>query len=621
MSQLNEDKLQLYINEIETWRKASQVHAKFAIEQYKKVTQGLEEFHFEKARNESILNNLSDSIIVYEDDSKEIIIWNNATAHLFGFSSKQAIGQNFEILMSSFFPELTRLIDELLQTPPEQRKNHIITYNDVHLACKISSIKVRDHAYQLVSLEDNTDLINLQYLLEREKMRLEDRVMERTRQLEQQIKQKNKAHIKLEKMALTDTLTNLPNRSSFAIQLQNAVDRSRDDPNYNFALFFIDLDGFKLVNDTLGHHVGDELLQILAKRMKSVVRGSDLIARIGGDEFTCLLHNPGRKSRIKKMAKKFLDCLSEKVNLANGQKVTVSASIGICFNTDGEVDASRIMSMADLAMYEAKRLGKNRYEIFSDKMHMQMQEHVDLTTKIENAFENNEFFPYFQPICDINGRIRGAEVLSRWIHQGEMISPAKFIPLLEQRGLIQKFTYHLMKKVVYLLKKYPQIPPVSINLSIQQFYDENFIENIDNFFKDDNSIISRVNFEITESMFNNDPQLLTYQIDELRTRGFKIYIDDFGTGYSSFSYIRRFTADVIKIDREFITGIENNPKDLQLLRGMIALMSSLGMDIVIEGVETREQLNRIVLIDDSVRIQGYLFHKPMPIEHFLDIYR
>ncbi|MBL4712328.1 MAG: EAL domain-containing protein, partial [Gammaproteobacteria bacterium] len=480
-------------------------------------------------------------------------------------------------------------------------------------------IDIEGHPYQLVLLEDSTELIDLQHMLESEKTHLEDRVVERTYELEQQITQKKTAQIKLEKMALTDTLTALPNRAAFEVQLQHALDRSRTDTAYKFAILFIDLDGFKIINDTFGRHTGDELLQEISHRMQSIVRGSDVVARIGGDEFICLLHTPGGESRIVTMAKIFLNEIAKPIVLSGNRKMSVSASIGICAGTGNETEASRIMTMSDLAMYEAKHRGKNRYEIFSESMWQQMQENVSLTSKMDQAFENKEFMPYYQPICDLDGNIIGAEVLSRWCHEGEMIPPGKFIPVLEQRGLIRKYTNNLIENVVQSLQQYEHLPRVSINLSIQQFYDEDFLAKVDQIFDKSPELRQRTSFEITESMFNQDPELIMYKINQLSERGFKIYIDDFGTGYSSFAYIRKFTADVVKIDREFVMNIEQSEKDLQLLKGMIALMKSLDMEVVIEGVETKQQLDKIRALEQTVKIQGYYFYKALPLEQFLAV--
>jgi len=609
---------ELYISEIETWRKSSKLHAENAITQYKKVTEGLEDIYLEKTRNDAILSSLSDGIVVF-DQNKNIIIFNKTAEKLLDLYSKDTIGHDFEEIFEAHYPELLTFTRKQKIVHSKKRKRHIVHINDDFISCRLDKIQIRDQEYCLLLLENSTDIITTQHALEKEKKSLSKKVAEKTSDLQKEIHEKELAKKKAEEISLTDVLTTLPNRRSFLVELENILSKCQRDKKNSFSLLFIDLDGFKVINDTLGHYAGDVLLIEISKRLQNNIRANDFCARLGGDEFIVLLDNFNNETKVTSFVNKILNMIAEPINFNDEQKMLVTSSIGLYIHDDNEFDTSTILTMADEAMYEAKTKGKNRYALFDQALHQRINENNNLTSQLSNAFDNNEFLVYYQPICNLQGDIIGAESLARWQHNGAMISPAKFIPLLEQRGTIKAFTRFVIEQVCETLIKHEHFPNVSINLSMQEFYDESFINYIDDVFKFLPAIRQRISFEITESLFHKDPNVLMQGITQLRKRGFRVYIDDFGTGYSSFSYIRNFEADVVKIDRAFIIDIESNDKNNDLLKGMIALLQSMGLEIVLEGIENEQQLKRIHDFNYEVKIQGFYFYKPMPTDEFLSI--
>lgn len=593
---------QRYLEEIQTWQEASKIHAQSAINQYKKVTETLEAIHYEKTRNEEILKQLNDGVIVVDQDFK-IVIWNDACAKLFHFDKSQVEGQDFEILFEAVSPEIVETTAALLAGTQKTAQMQII-FEEKFIECKLRRVLILKQSYVLILLEDITELLTLQHNLEAERRSLQQRVDERTQQL------KN--------MALRDTLTGLPNRLAFEEYLKQLLEQQADSGGIQYSVLFIDLDGFKLINDTMGHDAGDALLIQVAKRFRHYLRASDFIARLGGDEFVVVLNGTADSGIVQSIAQKIIRSFEEPILIGVDQVVHVSCSIGIC-TSDILADAtpSKVLTLSDHAMYEAKKQGKNRFVFFEPEMLEDMSDDVRLANAVVEAVNHNQFTPYFQPLCTVEGKIVGAEVLARWRDQGEMVPPFRFVPIIEKKGLIAKFTFGLIEKVFHALTDYPHIPCVSINLSLQQFYDEQFIPDLKALMDAYPSAYGRVNFEITESAFNSQRNMVSEKLSTLRKMGFKVYIDDFGTGYSAFSYIKSFESDVIKIDREFVRNISTEMKDCQLLEGMISLIQTLNMSVVVEGVETQQELEVIAKMSPEVLIQGFYFYKPMPLDEFV----
>ncbi|GEM_PF-6833283 len=595
---------QQYLDEIRTWQEASKIHAQSAIEQYKKVTETLEAIHFEKVRNAEILKQLNDGVIVVDQDFK-IVIWNDACTKLFHFDKSQVEGQDFGILFGDVSPEIVQLVEQML-SGTQKVAQHQITFDHKFIECKLRKVLILKQNYVLILMEDVTELLSLQHSLEAERSSLQQRVEERTAQLKQ--------------MALRDTLTGLPNRLAFEEHLKQLLAEQAKSASVQYSVLFIDLDGFKLINDTMGHDAGDALLIQAAERFKKHLRATDFIARLGGDEFVAVLNGTAAPKVVESIAQKIIQAFEEPIILGSDQVAHISCSIGICTSDIlEEATPSKVLTLSDHAMYEAKKQGKNRFVFFEPEMLEDMSDDVRLANAVVEAVHHNQFIPYFQPLCTVNGEVVGAEVLARWRYQGQMVPPFRFIPIIEKKGLIAKFTFGLIEQVFTHLTEYPHIPCVSINLSLQQFYDEQFIPDLEALMKAYPNAYGRVNFEITESAFNAQKNMVSEKLSLLRKMGFKVYIDDFGTGYSAFSYIKSFESDVIKIDREFVRNISTEMKDQQLLEGMISLIQTLNMQVVVEGVETQQELEAIANMSQEVLIQGFYFYKPLPLDEFVGV--
>ena len=567
-----------------------------------------------------VLDYLGDILIVIDSDHR-IVIWNLAATEMFNLSSKQTVKQDCMDLMHPIFPEFVNWLNVHLMDQDEKQDIELLQYNDEKLIAKYNKEVFDNQTYHLLLLSNCRELTSLQFLLKQKKSKLEKNLIDHTEELQGKVKEEIIKQQRLARLALIDSLTGLPNRHAFITELDNAVNRCVNDNIYMFTLIFIDLDGFKTINDILGHHAGDLLLVEISKRMRNFIRSSDVCARLGGDEFIILMHGIGSGKHMNKIADNLLSLISAPVDFPNKQQMSVSGSLGIYHHgreQRSQQDISFILSMADKAMYSAKERGKNCYVIFNKTMQLQMHENINLISVLDETLNNGCFSPYFQPIYDLQGNIKGVEALSRWKHKGKFIAPQKFIPLLEQRGLIKQFTIKLIQQIFNVLITHKGFPCVSINLSIHQFYDDEFIVFLDDLFKGNEALRSYMSFEVTESLFDTDPTLVMEKIDSIREKGFRVCIDNFGTGFSSFSYIRKFAVDIIKIDREFIGDIVERKKDINLLKGMIALIKSLEIEVILEGVETLKQLQKISSIHQNVNIQGFYFHHPMPLDELLE---
>ncbi len=620
----NDELCRPYLEEIEVWKQASRLHAQKAIEQYRRVTENLEAFFLERQRNAAVLDNLSDIVIVF-DEQDGIVLWNRAAAHVFELTADQAVGQDFYILMEMLIPDLVAWLraQQCQRTGSQRfeaafRGEQRFEYGARHFQAKVSTVITDDHVHWVVLLEDMTELYQLQQLLVDEKRLLEQRVEERTRALQDEMQRTQRAQQELESMVRTDLLTGLSNRYDFQLSLREQLEAARSSDEAAFALMFVDLDGFKAVNDALGHHAGDVLLQEVAQRMRQTVRQYDVVARLAGDEFAIVLKGIHDEQTVQRIAEKMLRILRQPIEVdEQGNTARVSASIGIYIHMPGEYDPSRVLSMADHAMYEAKRRGKNRFVIFEQSMWSDFQASQNLSVQLEKALKEGEFEVFVQPICTPDGDVVSAESLARWHHDGEWISPGVFIPLLEKRGLIQQLTEQMIEQVAAFLDAHEQVPCVSVNLSLQQFYDEQFLSRLERLKQKYSGLDGRLGFEITESMLNSDMKRVRGQLERMREMGFRISIDDFGTGYSSFAYIRDLPANVLKIDRSFVVPIEAEPAALRLLVGMIALAHELGLGVVIEGVESQKQIELIEAnTDKPFFIQGFVFYRPFPVSEW-----
>ncbi len=416
--------------------------------------------------------------------------------------------------------------------------------------------------------------------------------------------------------ALHDSLTGLPNRTLFMNKLKRSLTRSQQQEDYFFAVLFLDLDRFKVINDTLGHQIGDSLLIKLARKLEQSVRPGDIVARLGGDEFGIILENIASVDDASHTATRIQQELSYPFNLG-GNEVFVSASIGISHSLIPYNSPEDFIRNADTAMYRAKDKGRGCYELFDLDMQAKESARVQLEVDLRRALAHQEFELHYQPIISLeNWKITGFEALIRWNHPTQgFISPLRFIPIAEETGLVIKIGQWVIREACQQVKLWQQKfngdPALfmSINLSAKQFSDANLISQINQIISETQIDPGTLKIEITESAIIENIDMATDVINQLKALGVKISLDDFGTGYSSLSYLHRFPIDTLKIDRSFVTRM-NMPKNCEIVSTILTLANNLGLDVVAEGVETKEQILQLTGMKCDY-VQGYLLSRPM----------
>jgi diguanylate cyclase (GGDEF)-like protein/PAS domain S-box-containing protein len=445
------------------------------------------------------------------------------------------------------------------------------------------------------------------------------------------ITERKQAEQQLLHHALHDNLTGLPNRALFMDRLQQAIERSKRITGYRFAVLFMDLDRFKVLNDSLGHIVGDQLLIAIARRLESCLRSVDTIARLGGDEFTVLLEGIHDSDGACHLAERIHQALQAPFNL-DGQEVFTSVSIGIALN---EADCDRpedLLRNADTAMYRAKTLGRSRHALFDTAMHKRAVALLQLETDLRRAvaisaspLQLQEFRIHYQPIVALEtGKISGFEALVRWQHpERGLISPTEFIPLAEDTGLIVPLGQWILTEACRQLQQWqqqfsPDLPlSVSVNLSTKQFTQPNLLDQISHLLhhSEPQRADWKVNLklEITESAIMENPEMAKTMLEQLKAMGVQLLIDDFGTGYSSLSYLHRFPIDTVKIDQSFISHMSTDSESAEIVRAIVSLAHNLGMNVIAEGVELAEQLRQLRSLGAEYG-QGFFFAKPLDRE-------
>ena len=431
-----------------------------------------------------------------------------------------------------------------------------------------------------------------------------------------------KADDMLRHLAFHDALTGLANRALFLDRLGGAIRRRKRNPESNFSVLFLDLDRFKLVNDSLGHPTGDTLLCEIAARLTECIRASDTLARFGGDEFAILLddlHDPLETLRVIERIRRSLSSPF----LLDGHEIFAGASIGVVLGTERYERPEEIMRDADIAMYRAKENGNAGYEIFDSRMHDQARHVLRLETDLRKALERGEFELYFQPIVSLRtNRITGIEALVRWNHPTRgLVGPGEFIPLAEEAGLIFDLDRWVLASACSIMdlwsERYPAARDLllNVNLSAKYFLKRDAVDDFSEILRVTGVQPSRLRLEITENLILDGDEHVTGKLLKLRAMGVSLALDDFGTGYSSLSYLVRFPFDALKIDRGFIIGMLDKPGDMAIVQSVLTLGKNLGLEVVAEGVETLEHAARLSEFG-CIFAQGYFYYRPMPAGDF-----
>ena len=446
------------------------------------------------------------------------------------------------------------------------------------------------------------------------------------------ITERKNAEAKIYNLAYYDELTELPNRELFSQSLERTI-RIAERDNQKFAVLFVDLDRFKRINDTLGHSIGDELLKDVANRLAKCTRSTDSVAlldpvanggvklaRLGGDEFVIKLYGIDAEGKVAAIASRIIDALTPPFACA-GHQFVVTPSIGIAlYPQDGKTGEELLMN-ADSAMYRAKNVGRNNYKFYSETMRTKSLHRLDLESLIRTAMEKQQFELYFQPkVAAKTFRLVGAEALMRWHHpiRGN-IAPDEFIPIAEETGLIVPIGQWVLREACKQVKLWSTSPvgtvPVSVNISSHQFRDSGLINDVMSAVSGAGISTEFLELEITESVLLQDVDQTLIELQALKEAGISLSIDDFGTGYSSLSYLKRFPIDTIKIDRSFVKDLDKDADDAAICAAILAMSTQLGLNVVAEGVETREQLE-FLRRHGCNHIQGYICSKALSASDF-----
>ncbi|RLA69396.1 MAG: GGDEF domain-containing protein, partial [Epsilonproteobacteria bacterium] len=536
----------------------------------------------------------SDNSVVMTDVDKNIVYVNDVFERDSGYSYAEAIGQNPRILKSDMIDQ--SYYDNLNDTLKQGKKwegEFVNRRKDGSLFHEKASI---------VPIFIDNELVN--YLAIK---------LDISKYVEQQ-KQ-------MDHLAYHDALTGLPNRIYFEEHLKHILEVARR-KQAMIAVLFIDLDRFKVINDTLGHHIGDEMLKTVAERVQSVLRRSDIIARIGGDEFVVILETLKTKEEAAHISDKIITAVKRPMIVAS-HTLNTTASIGIAIFPDDGITMQNIIKHADSAMYQAKKLGKNRYHYYVKQLSEDAHFRLQMEQALHHAIENNELQLFYQPQYDLKSKkIIGLEALLRWQNEAlGTISPDHFIPVAEETGLIIEIGEFVFEKAcrtfMQLQRSGAEIDIIAINVSSIQFRQNNFLNRLKHIIHTVGIAPQHIEIEITERYLMEYTESNLTVLEDLRKLGLKISIDDFGTGYSSMSYLKKLPIDTIKIDKSFIDEIASDSNDFEITKAIIALSSSLGYSVIAEGIETKEQENALLDLECNIG-QGYYFSKPLSKHDIFD---
>jgi diguanylate cyclase (GGDEF)-like protein/PAS domain S-box-containing protein len=529
--------------------------------------------------------------ILITDARERIVAANPAFTELTGYSAEEVRGKTPSLLRSGRHE--TRFYDEMWDAVNRAGRWHGEIWN------RTKAGEVRPYLMTVTALRDERGVVlNYVGVL---------RDISTIKQSQQQ----------LEYLANYDALTGLGNRNLFYTRLKIGIDKAQRHKR-SLAVVFIDLDNFKVINDTLGHDVGDVLLSEVARRIKTCVRQEDVVCRLGGDEFTVYVEDFNDPESLVGTTQRLTQLISEPYRIS-GQEIFVTASAGISVYPNDGKTMSELVKNADTAMYKVKEQGKNGFQFFREDMNARAFERLVFVSGLRRALERGEFRLAYQPQVDLaSGRLRGAECLLRWQHpdMGE-VPPGSFIPVAEDTGLIVHIGEWVLRRVCDQLRAWGGALAgrgrVSVNISARQFRQPELVDTIRRAVAEAGIATHYLGVEITESALVDDPEAAALTLARLKDMGLTISIDDFGTGYSSLSYLKRFPIDCLKIDRTFVRDIATDPDDAAIVTAVIQMAKSLKLDVIAEGVENEDQL-KFLRERGCEGAQGYYFARPLPPE-------
>ena len=547
----------------------------------------------EYKKQAKILQYIHDSIIS-TDIYSNIRTWNNGSENLFSYTEEEVLGKSIRMLYSE---KNENSLDELLSIL--NIKNNFST--EVIMRKKDGSEIICDVSFSLLRNDIGEVTGYIGYLQDITQQKETEKLLEEQTKL-------------LKHQAYHDMLTALPNRMLFHDRLEQAIAQAKRN-NEKFALLFIDLDQFKNINDSLGHHIGDEVLIEAANRLRSTIREQDTLSRLGGDEFTIILRDIDSVQNTTTVARKIIASIKEPMQIAS-QTLYISSSIGISIYPDDTTIAENLIKYADAAMYRAKDEGRDNFQFYSSEMTTIAFEKVVMENSLRVAIKEEQFEVYYQPQYDIqNNTIVGMEALVRWIHPSlGIISPVKFIPLAETTGLIVDIDRIVMKTAMQQFVQWYEkgLNPgiLALNLAMRQLKEEDFISYLLGTMQELHFKPEWLELEITEGQMMSNPNLSIQKLQRLYQLGIEIAIDDFGTGYSSLSYLKKMPLSKLKIDQSFVHDIPDDEDDVAIIKAIIALGKSLNLSLIAEGVETEEQ-KEFLVHEKCDYVQGYFYSKPI----------
>jgi diguanylate cyclase (GGDEF)-like protein/PAS domain S-box-containing protein len=550
-------------------------------ERYRTIIKEMEEWYFET------------------DLAGNITFFNDIFADILGYSQKELTGVNFQsFIRKEEADSVYRLFSQVFKTGKP----------------------IRNFPYEFIQTDGKVISAEFSIFPKRDK----EGMVCGFRGVGHDITERKEAEKKIQYQATHDALTGLPNRLMFS-QLLNQAIKSARRYKRQFAVLFMDLDRFKIINDTMGHDAGDELLQEIAARLKNTLRAVDITARLGGDEFVILIEEVSDLGHVSTVAHKILNSIIKSLTIMK-QECRVTASIGISIYPKDAEDEQSLMKNADMAMYLAKEEGKNNYQFYSEDIQSKSLERLSIEKNLRFALERNELSLHYQAKLDFKTDvITGVEALLRWQNQYlGSVTPTQFITVAEETGLIVPIGRWVMRTACKQNVAWQRegLPPVcmAVNLSLRQLTDDNLINDIRAALNDSGMAPNLLELEITESMVMHNPVRMISILAKIKSMGVRLAIDDFGTGYSSLAQIKHFPIDTLKVDRSFIRNIPQDAEDKAITEAIIAMGKTLSLTVVAEGVETQEQLN--FLREHSCdEMQGYHFSKPIAPEQFADLLR